>query len=170
MITGKAVAPLEACTVTWSEHEGAALLDRISSPRSLSEPAREGRDALPDTPRVERPRPAVREPRRPERAERWIGEERSFVSGGLAERRDVLGLAATHDHHLGATRVDVRQRTLEPSHLLAAEDSAEVADEGEHHGLRRPQTAESDGRPALVEDGERGEPVRQLIAHAGHGI
>ena len=52
-------------------------------------------------------------------------------------RRDKLGLAL-----------------FKLAQALAAEDSAEVADEAQHHGLRVPEGTEGNGPTALVERGE----------------
>jgi len=82
----------------------------------------------------------------------------------------VLWHAATDHHHLTAARVDLGARVPQASHLLAAEDSAEVADEAEHHGSRVPEETEGNGPTALVERGERSEAAREVIAHGDHTI
>ena len=119
---------------------------------------------------MEGPRPAVGESGFAEDAERGVGEERSVIARRLAESGEVLGPAAAHHHDLAAARADLGKCLLEASHLLAAEDSAEVADEAEHHGPRLPEAAERDRRATLVERGEGGEPGRQGIAHARRSL
>src|SRR5206468_4744225 len=109
--------------------------------------------ALENGERVEGPRPAVGESGFAEDAERGVGEEPPVIARRLAESGEVLGPAAAHHHHLAAARADLGQRLLEASDLLAAEDSAEVADEAQHHGRRLPEGAEGHGRAALVERG-----------------
>jgi len=166
MIAGEAIAPLEAYAGAWPDDEGAALLERVPAPGALSVSTHERGDALHDGPRIERFRPSSREPRRPEGAQGGIGEQRAVVSRHRAEGFDVLGLAAA-DHHERAGGSGFHRRA-EASHLLAAEDSAEVADEGEDHGPLFPEGAEDDGSASLVEHGDPGESRGEVVAHPRH--
>jgi hypothetical protein len=100
--------------------------------------------------------------------QRGIGEEGALVAGDLAEARQMLGLAGADDGQLAAALVDLRQDFDEASNLLVAEESAEVADEGEDDGLLLPEPAERDRRAAFVEHGERRQRRGQGIAHARH--
>jgi hypothetical protein len=52
-------------------------------------------------------------------------------------------------------------------HLLAAEQSTELAHEDEDGGLVLPQRAEADGFAVLVEDGECGEVVSAFASRGG---
>ena len=64
--------------------------------------------------------------------------------------------------------MDLRQGPGKASDLLVAEDSAEVADEGEHDGPALPLAAERHGVSALVEHGHRRQRRGQGMAHARH--
>lgn len=97
-----------------------------------------------------------------------VGEERTLVGRDLPEGGQMLGLAGPHDDQLGTALVDLRQNLDEASDLLVAEDSAEVADEAQHHGFRPPEPAERDRRAALIQHGERRQRRGQGIAHARH--
>ncbi len=64
-----------------------------------------------------------------------------FVAGLLLMPAGML-LRQRRLARLGATAADLGKRVTQLRDLLAAEDSAEVADEGEHHGAVPPQVAE----------------------------
>ena len=73
-----------------------------------------------------------------------------------------------HDHEGGATPLDLGPARDQASDLLAAEDSAEVADEGEHHRALGPEPFERHRGAALVEQGEAGEGAGEQIVHGVH--
>ena len=166
MIARVAVSPLEAHRVPRSEHEGAALLDRIALPHALTEAACEGADALDHSERVKGLGPAMGEPGFPERAERGVDEERAVIPGRRTEAGDVLGPRRAQDDQRAAPLGDRRLHRLEPSDLLAAEDSAEVADERDDRGTMLPGGPEHRGAAVLVEHGEGSEPCGERFAHA----
>ena len=64
--------------------------------------------------------------------------------------------------------MDLRQGPGKASDLLVAEDSAEVADEGEHDGPALPLAAERHGVSALVEHDHGRQRHGQGMAHARH--
>jgi len=153
MVAGESVAPFEADALARAEHEGAALLDRASPARPLAEAARERGNALEDAEGVQGSHPATREGSGLEDAQRRVGEDWPVIAGGSAKSGDVLG-STTADHDEAPTRADPWERRYEASDLLAAEDSAEVADEGKHGWLARPEAPEGDRYPVLVERGQ----------------
>jgi hypothetical protein len=70
----------------------------------------------------------------------------------------MLRLAVADDDQLGATVADLGKRVTQLRDLLAAEDSAKVADEGEHHGLPAPQLTEANVPPVRIEHADVLEP------------
>ena len=168
MIAHVTVAPFEAHGVARSQHEGAPLLDRIALPHALAEAVREGADALDHGERVKGLGPPMGEPGFPERAERGVDEERAIIAGCRTEAGDVLGPRRAQDDQRAAPLGDRRLHRLEPSDLLAAEDSAEVADERDDRGTMLPGGPEHRGAAALVQHGEGSEPRGERFAHARH--
>ena len=157
MVAGEAVAPLELHAVAGSQHERPALLVGPPAPRALAEALGEGGEGAEDRARMKRPADAVGETRRLERRERRIDEQRSPVPRHLTERRDRVGTRAADHHEPGAARLDGGLSGAETSDLLAAEDSAEVADEADHRRAGPPERAERNRGAALVERHERSE-------------
>ena len=165
MVAGEAVPPLVAHAVSRPEHEDAALLDRIAPPRSLPEALREGSHTLQEAPGMEGPAPAIGEARRAERLERRIRVERPRVARDFTETLQVLGPSRPDDDERGAPLLDSGLRRGQVSDLLTAEDSAEVADEGEDGGPVGPGAAERDGAALGVEDRETREPRCHCVGH-----
>ena len=79
----------------------------------------------------------------------------------------MLGPAGADHDEARATRPERRRGCRQASHLLAAEDSAEVTDEGEDSGSPVPESSERDGAALSVEHGEPRESRRQRV---GHGL
>jgi hypothetical protein len=168
VVAGVAVPPLQAHALARPQHEGPALLGRIALDATRPEAAAEGAQVAEEAPRMEDAQEPRGEAGRFVGPQRGIGEEGALVAGDLAEARQMLGLAGADDDQLAAALVDLRQDFDEASNLLVAEQSAEVADEGEHDGPGLPVAAERDRRAALVEHGERRQRRGQGIAHARH--
>lgn len=168
MVAGIAVPPGEAHALARPQHEGPALLGRIALDAPRSEAAAEGAQVGKQAARMERAQEPRGEAGRFIGTQRGIGEERPLVAGDLAEGRQMLGLARPDDDQLAAALVDLRQDLDEASDLLVTEQSAEVADEGEHDGLLPPEPAERHRRAPLIEHGERRQRRGQGIAHGGH--
>jgi len=160
-----AVAPLVADAVPRAQHECSALLGHVALTRALAEAAPEGEHAPEHRERMIGAGPAVLEPRGAERAPRRIHVEGPLVAGHLAEGWDVVRLGGTDHHQERAPVLDLRQPRLEASDLLATEDSAEVADEGQHHRTLGPQALEWHRDAGLVEHGALGEGGREQIVH-----
>ena len=69
----------------------------------------------------------------------------------VAEIDRMLGAAVADDDQLRATVANLGKRVTQLRNLLAAEESAKVADEGEHHGLLAPQITEANVPPVRIE-------------------
>jgi len=80
----------------------------------------------------------------------------------------VLRPGGAYDHEGGATPLDLGPARDQASDLLAAEDSAEVADEGEDDRALGPEPLERHRGAALVEYGEAGEGAGEQIVHEVH--
>jgi hypothetical protein len=69
----------------------------------------------------------------------------------------VLRLARADDDETGPAPIDLGLRRGEVSDLLTAEDSPEMANEGENGRPALPRAAEGSRAPILVEHGESGQ-------------
>ena len=154
MVAREAVAPLVAHAICRTQHEYAALLHRIAPPRALPEALREGPQTLQEAPGMEGLAPAIGEARRAEASERWVRVEWACVARDLTETLEVLGPSGPDDDERRAPPLDSGLRGGQVSDLLTAEDSAEVADEGEDGGPLGPGGAERDSAALGVEDRE----------------
>ena len=165
MVTRKTVPPLVAHAIRRPQHEHAALLHRIAPSRALPEALREGPQTLQEAPGMEGPAPAIGEARRAEGLQRRVRIERARVARDFTETLQVLGLSRPDDDERGAPSLDPGLRGGQVSDLLTAEDSAEVADEGEDGLPVGPGAAERDGAALGVEDRETREPRCHGIGH-----
>jgi len=165
VVAREAVPPLVAHAVSRPEHEDAALLDRIAPPRSLPEALREGSQTLYEAPGMKGPTPAIGEARRAEGLERRVRVEQARVARDFTEALQVLGPSRPDDDERGAPPLDPGLRRGQISDLLTAEDSAEVADEGEDDLPVGPRAAERDGAALGVEDRETREPQSNRVGH-----
>jgi len=111
------------------------------------------------------PAPAVGEARRPEGLERRVSVERARVARDVTEALQVLGLSRTDDDESGAASLELGLGGGKVSDLLTAEDSAEVADEGEDGLPVGPRAAQRDGVALGVEDREAGEARCHGVGH-----
>jgi hypothetical protein len=168
VITGEAVAPLEANTRSRAQHERAALLDGIAAPGPLPESARERANAVDERARINGATPPGGEARRLKGPEGRVGQEVAAVAGDVAKSLEVLGSPGAQHDEVSASCLDLASRSVESSHLLATEDSAEVANEPQNRRRRIPEAPERNGFSALIEDAERREPDSHVIAHAKH--
>jgi len=165
VVAREAVSPFVAHAIRRPQHEDAALLDRIAPPRPLPEALREGPQTLQEAPGMEGPAPAIGEARRAEGLERRVRVERARVARDFTETLQVLRPARPDDDERGAPPDYRGLGGGQVSDLLTAEDSAEVADEGEDGLPVGPGAAERDGAPLGVEDREAREPRCHGIGH-----
>jgi hypothetical protein len=114
---------------------------------------------------MEGPAPAIGEARRAEGLQRRVSKERARVARDVTETLQVLGPSRPDDDERGAPPLDPGLGGGQVSDLLTAEDSAEVADEGEDGLPVRPGAAERDGAAVGVEDRETREPRCHGIGH-----
>ena len=77
----------------------------------------------------------------------------------------LLGSPDAQEDDVRTRGVELVESLREGGNLPHAEDSTEVAEEGEHHRLLLPQVAQAQGRPCVVGEDEPGEGGRGL-AHA----
>jgi hypothetical protein len=112
--------------------------------------------------------PAIGEARRAEGLERGVGVERARVARDVAEALQVPGCSRPDDDERGAALGYRGLACRQVNDLLTAEDSAEVADEGEDGRSVGPGAAERDGAALGVEDRKAREPRRQCVDHAPH--
>jgi len=168
VIAGEPVPPLEAHALARPQHESPALLGWVALDAARSEASAEGAQIAEQAAWMEhaqKPRDKASGLVRPQRR---VGEEWTLIARDLAEGRQVIGPAGSHDHQLAAPPMDLRQDLGETSDLLVAEDSAEVADEGEHDGPALPLAAERHGVSALVEHSHGRQRRGQGMAHGRH--
>ncbi len=165
MVAREAVAPFVAHAIRRPQHEDAALLHRIAPPRALPEALREGPQTLQEAPGMEGSAPAIGEARRAEGLQRRVRVERARVARDFTETLQVLGPSRPDDDERCAPPLDPGLRGGQVSDLLTAEDSAEVADEGEDGLPVGPGAAERDGAALGVEDRETREPRCHRVGH-----
>ena len=105
------------------------------------------------------------EARRAEGLERRVRVEQARVARDLTEALQVLGPSRPDDDERGAPPLDPGLGGGQVSDLLTAEDSAEVADEGEDGRPIVPGAAERDSAALGVEDRETREPRCHRVGH-----
>jgi hypothetical protein len=157
VVAGEAISPFITYAIARSQDEDAALLYRIAAAHTLSEARCQGAHALEEGARVEGLTPAVCETCRPKARERWVGVERSREPCHLAEALQVLWLARADHDETGAAPIHLGLCRGQVSDLLTAEDSSEMAHEGEDGRLFLPRAAEGNRAPVSVEHGESGQ-------------
>jgi hypothetical protein len=165
VVAREAIPPLVTHAIGRPQHEDAALLHRIPPPRALPEALGEGPQTLQETPGMEGSAPAIREARRAEGLKRRVSKERARVPRDFTETLQVLGPSRPDDDERGAPPVDPGLGGGQVSDLLTAEDSAEVADEGEDGLPVGPGAAERDGAALGVEDRETRQPRCHGVGH-----
>ena len=165
MVARETVTPLVAHAIRRPQHEDATLLRRIAPPCALPEALRERPQTLQEAPGMEGPAPAIGEARRAEGLKRRVSKERARVARDFTETLQVLGPSRPDDDQRGAPLVYRGLRGGQVSDLLTAEDSAEVADEGEDGLPVGPGAAERDGAALGVEDRETRKPRCHGIGH-----
>jgi hypothetical protein len=165
VVAREAVPPLVAHAIRRPQHEDATLLHRIAPPRALPEALRECLETLQDAPGMKGFAPAIGEARRAEGLQRRVSKERARVARDVTETLQVLGPARPDDDERGAPPDYRGLGGGQISDLLTAEDSAEVADEGEDGGPVGPGAAERDGAALGVEDRETREPQSNRVGH-----
>lgn len=165
MVTRETVPPLVAHAIRRPQHEDAALLHRIAAPRALPEAPCERPQTLQEAPGMEGFAPAIGESRRAEGLQRRVSKERARVARDFTETFQVLGPSRPDDDERGAPPDYRGLGGGKVSDLLTAEDSAEVADEGEDGLPVGPGAAERDGAALGVEDRETREPRCHGIGH-----
>ena len=74
-------------------------------------------------------------------------------------------LRGRHHHEQAAAPLDLGHPLRQAGHLLAAEDAAQVAHEGEHDGALGPEAAQRRRGAGLVEHGHLGERGGEQIVH-----
>ena len=109
--------------------------------------------------------PAMGEARRAEGLKRRVSKERARVACDFTETLQVLGPSRPDDDERGAPPDYRGLGGGQVSDLLTAEDSAEVADEGEDGLPVGPGAAERDGSAFGVEDGETRESPCHRVGH-----
>ena len=114
---------------------------------------------------MEGPAPAIGEARRAEGLKRRVSKERARVARDFTKTLQVPGLPRPDDDERGAPPDYRGLRGGQVSDLLTAEDSTEVADEGEDGLPLGPGAAERDGAALGVEDRETRKPRCHRVEH-----
>lgn len=111
--------------------------------------------------------PAAPEPRRVVGDAPLVDQQREVDPGLLAERRGVRPPAEADRGDAGAAPFDLLFPVAQPGDVLAAEDSAVVAEEREGDGPRRPKGAETNVAPLRIGEDQGSEGFRDGARHAG---
>ena len=165
MIAGESVSPLVAHAIARSEHEEAALLNRIAPSHALPEACPKGAKAFQNRARMEGLGPSIGEPGGPEGGQRRVRIERSRESRHLPEALQVLRPPGADHDETRAASMHLGLGGGEVSNLLTAEDSSEVADEGEDDRPVFPGVAQRYRAAVFVTDGEGSQSCRERAAH-----
>ena len=150
MITRLFADVRELHPVPGANDEHPPLLPRIAYRRPLALPFPDGAQPAQDDAGTERAAQAALQAGGGVRPQLWIDVERTFHMLAVAEIAGMLRPAVADDDQLGSTPADLRKRVAQLRNLLAAEDSAKVADEGEHDRLLAPEITEAHGLSVRV--------------------
>ena len=165
MVAGLAAGVAVEQRAIRADHEDSAELPGIALHLGLAEAAAQRAHGVERQPRREELDAATAQARRTIGAQLGIHEQRTVQREVLTEGRREVSAAVSDDHELGAPGADVFDPVAQLRDLLAAEQSAEVADEDEDDRAVLPEIAESLPAPPPVGELDAGELGCQ--SHAG---
>jgi len=139
------------------QNEDTPQLQCVALDTDLTEAGATGPQCVAPSRRAQQARDIATQPRRRVGASLLIHQQgkREFLF--IAECGGMRRTAVPDDHELGPARVNLRQDIAQLRDLLAAEDSAEVADESQNDGSLAPQGAEPHAATVGIEQFQTGQ-------------